>query len=613
MTPEEVVQHLGGGKSDGNGGWMVRCPAHEDRRPSLHVSRGNEQVLLKCFADCATEKILWAASLEMKDLFFGSRAPANDSRFAPTSRSREVVARYEYHDAWGELVARKVRYKPKSFRWERLDAGGAWVSNLNGTALPLYHLPSVLQAKRERAPIYLAAGEKDTDALIAAGVVATTNPHGEGPTKWRPDFTETLAGSSEIVIVRHRDPKGEEHAEAQRAELDGRVGRVRIVEAKEGNDAHDHLAAGHGLDEFVPVQLPVGQAPPPEAPSTNEETPLAEILDDVYAYDRDYIVTGEHEAVTVTLWAAHTHVHDAFDVSPYLAVISPEPRCGKSRQLTVLGFIVKDKWHIVRPTEAVIFRKIARDHPTMLLDECDAIWSAGSRDESREALRSILDAGNEKGVSVPRCVGPQLDLVDFPTYCPKALAGKRALPETIHDRAITIRAKRKTKSEKVERLKRRQVEPRAAKLKTALEAWAIEAHDVLQDARPELPDALDDRAQDAWEPLLAIADLAGGDWPRRARAAALALSADEDYEDDSAGVRLLVAMRGVFGDNDRIFSATALALLHADEEAPWMSWGKNGKPITATQVGRLLKSYGIRSRSIRNGDETAKGYRTRAV
>jgi hypothetical protein len=258
--------------------------------------------------------------------------------------------------------------------------------------------------------------------------------------------------------------------------------------------------------------------PEPDRPDGSSR-PLAEILDDVCANVSDYMSIGEHELVVGTLWTAHTHVYDAFDCSPYLAVLSPEPRCGKSRMLRVLKPVVAEPWYIINPSTAVVYQKIERDYPTMLLDEVDAIWSAGSQDENRQNLRAILDAGNEAGVSVPRCVGTQYELKDFPTYCPKALAGKRALPETVDDRAITIRMQRKAKREKVKRFRRRDALLVADLLHDAFVTWAEGARSSLEEARPEVPDALDNRAQEGWEPLLAIADLAGGDWPHRARAA----------------------------------------------------------------------------------------------
>src|SRR5262249_54081591 len=132
-------------------------------------------------------------------------------------------------------------------------------------------------------------------------------------------------------------------------------------------------------------------------------------------------------------------------------------------------------------------------------------------------------------------------LQDFSVFCPKAFAGIGDLPDTISDRTIRIRLERRKRNgeEEIERYRIREQTDAAAELRDKL-AQSLDPHlDHLRDLHPDLPDQLDDRAQDIWEPLLAIADLAGGDWPARARTAALELSTGEEREDDSLNVRLL--------------------------------------------------------------------------
>jgi len=227
--------------------WSARCPAHHDPGPSLRIRETKEgTVLLYCHAGCSWEAVLDAAGLPRN--FFYEDSPSNGKP--------EFVTDYVYVNELGLPVAKKLRYKnPKEFKWMRPDGFGNWVKGLNGGQPPLYHLDLVAPAVREGRPIWFPAGEKDTDRLIAAGVVATTSPHGENAKLFRdrPDLAETLAGASEVIIVRHRDAKGCEYAEFVRATLEGKVGYVRVVEAAEGNDAWDHLAAGHGLDDFVSV------------------------------------------------------------------------------------------------------------------------------------------------------------------------------------------------------------------------------------------------------------------------------------------------------------------------------------------------------------------------
>jgi Protein of unknown function (DUF3631) len=183
------------------------------------------------------------------------------------------------------------------------------------------------------------------------------------------------------------------------------------------------------------------------------------------------------------------------------------------------------------------------------------------------------------------------------------------LPDTIADRSIPIRLKRKARSEHAERFRRRDVEAEAEALYMYARTTAEHAVQMLAAARPALPDALDDRAQDAWEPLFAIADLAGGEWPSGGRAAALELSNGSDHEDESHGVRLLGDIRKIFDERgvDRLASAALAASLAEMEESPWAEW--YGKPITAATIARLLDRYDIKPKVIRVGDETPRGYR----
>jgi hypothetical protein len=169
-----------------------------------------------------------------------------------------------------------------------------------------------------------------------------------------------------------------------------------------------------------------------------------------------------------------THAFDAADASPYLAVTSPEKRSGKSRLLEVLEIIVFNSWKVITPTEAVVFRKIDAHRPTLLLDETDAIFGK-KNGENYEGLRALLNAGNRRGTKVPRCVGTSQSLQSFSVFCPKAIAGIGELPDTIADRAIPIRLKRKARSERAERFRRRDVEADAKTLYMNASAWAEHA------------------------------------------------------------------------------------------------------------------------------------------
>jgi hypothetical protein len=337
------------------------------------------------------------------------------------------------------------------------------------------------------------------------------------------------------------------------------------------------------------------------------------LLGDLLAFVRRFIVLTDAQALAVALWVLHTHAFDAADTTPYLAVTSAEKRSGKTRLLEVLTLLVAEPLPTANISDAALFRVIEEKHPTLLFDEVDAIFGPKARD--REDLRGLLNSGYRRGSSVYRMGGARMtELQSFEVFCPKALAGIGRLPDTITDRAIPIQLERKTRAEQVERMRARDVNPEAAGIRDRLADWATPNLDALRAARPLLPDELDDRAQDVWEPLLAIAELANEECVERAWHAALELSAGQYREDESLGVRLLADIRTLFDTwkVDRASTADLLPGLSAQEEAPWGHW--RGKPLTGQTLAEFLKSFGIRSRTIhlRTGPDgksvTAKGY-----
>jgi hypothetical protein len=232
----------------------------------------------------------------------------------------------------------------------------------------------------------------------------------------------------------------------------------------------------------------------------------ATLLDDVCAFIRRFVVLDDHQAVAVTLWVAHTHVFEAFGCTPYLSISSSEKRSGKTRLLEVVELLVREPLPTANISDAALFRVIDERQPTLLVDEVDAIFGKRSQ---RDELRGMINAGYRRGATTHRMGGPNnTSLQTFSVYCPKAFAGiGNCLPDTVADRAIPIRLKRRTRGEQIERFRLRAVEPVGHALRDRLGDWLERQHDYLAESRPALPDKLDDRAQDVWEPLLAVADL----------------------------------------------------------------------------------------------------------
>jgi hypothetical protein len=331
------------------------------------------------------------------------------------------------------------------------------------------------------------------------------------------------------------------------------------------------------------------------------------LFDEVVRFVRRFVVITDTQATAVVLWIVHTHCFQAAEATPYLSITSAEKQSGKTRLLEVLELLVAKPWHTGKVTAAVLARKVDAERPTLLLDESDAAFKGEK--EYAEALRGLLNTGYREGGKSSICVGngAKMDYKDFSTFGPKAIAGIGNLPDTVADRAIPIRLKRKRQDEPADRFRRRRVQSESEPLRERLELWGQGSADVLADVEPDVPPELSDRAADCWEPLLAIADRAGGDWPVRARQAAVELSANGEAEDASIGVRLLADIREAFGDRDRFATAQLLEALHAMEESPWSEWF--GKPLTPRALAKLLKPHAIGPRSVWMPDTgTAKGY-----
>lgn len=241
MDLDAFLEKLEGVRPAGTG-YVGRCPSHEDREASLGVAEGDEGLLVSCHAGCATQDVLYALGLTFKDLFFNSVNHA------------EPEAVYSYTDENRAELYQAVRFPGKKFRQRHLGEDGEWVWNLDGVRRVLYNLPAVLAAIAAGETIYLTEGEKDAESLRAVGKAATCNPMGAG--KWRPEYTEMLAGAN-VVIVADRDEPGRKHAETVKEALQGVAAGVWIVQAKRGKDASDHLAAGFAVEDMVPLKQQV--------------------------------------------------------------------------------------------------------------------------------------------------------------------------------------------------------------------------------------------------------------------------------------------------------------------------------------------------------------------
>ncbi|MEU4828112.1 DUF3631 domain-containing protein [Actinomadura sp. NPDC023710] len=331
----------------------------------------------------------------------------------------------------------------------------------------------------------------------------------------------------------------------------------------------------------------------------------AALLDALRAALTRYVILPTPQAAdAVTLWIAATHAQPAWPHAPRLVIRAPEKRCGKSRLLDVVEATCHGPFITVNSSPAAVYRSITDDPPTLLVDEADTIF--GPKAEGNEDLRGLLNAGHQRNRPAKRYDANTGRVESIPTFAMAALAGIGAMPDTIEDRAVVIRMRRRGPGETVAPFRHRRDRPALRQLAADLAAWLRADLTTLESAEPPMP--VEDRAADTWEPLVAVADHAGAHWPDRARAAVLALTTDaEDNGQMSTRLRLLTDCRTAFGTDPALPTAVLLDRLKADPESPWPDYGPNG--LTAMKLGTILREYEIRSDTIRFQTGQAKGYR----
>ncbi|GAB2722230.1 DUF3631 domain-containing protein [Kitasatospora kifunensis] len=361
-----------------------------------------------------------------------------------------------------------------------------------------------------------------------------------------------------------------------------------------------------------------------DSPLKSTETPDrpgpedgAALLNDVETFHRRYnVFPSEAAYVAVVLWDAHTHLLDAFESTPRLAFLSPEPGSGKTRALEIIDTLAPRPMLTTDVSPAALFRSVSdtEARPTVLFDEVDTTF--GPKAAGNEDLRGLINSGHRRSGVVLRCVGDgnTQTVQPFPVYAALAMGGLGDLPDTIMSRSVIIRMRRRAPNEKVKPFRERTTKAEGHVLRDRLATWADSVRDQLTDTWPEMPDGISDRPADVWEPLLAVADAAGGDWPERARAACVHLvTAAKANDKGSLGIRLLADLRDIFNGAERMLSTELLSKLAGLDDAPWADL--DGKVITARALARMLGDYvtadndPIKPRNIKTGPKSsAKGY-----
>jgi Protein of unknown function (DUF3631) len=468
-------------------------------------------------------------------------------------------------------VAKRVRRLDLADYWDSPEGGDVsdWIA-AGGTAEALSALIEATQdyvpPTENGAPTEPATAEttaQEAKAFTEAG-------DGAGANSASATNAAPVDDDAELEKLAKMGPLEYERARKSGAELLG-IKRLalldEVVKAKRkalGLDADDDSMQGSAVEfpEIEPWPGPVdGTA----------------LLDDLAAAIRSHIVLLDHARDICTLWAVHTYLIARFAISPKLNVRSVTKGCGKTTLLDVLGRLVHRPLATESITPAALFRVIAAYHPTMLIDEVDS-FVGDDRD-----LKSILNASHRYDGTVTRNVGDDHQPRRFAVYAATALSGIGRLADTLADRSIAVELQRRLPGEPITQLWAGR-SGGLDDLRRRIVRWVADHGDQVGAREPAMPAGIFNRAADNWRPLLAIADVAGGEWPTRARAAAVQVSVAGD--ETSRLERLLNDIRSAFDQDkaDQLSSGRLIEILCDDPER---------KPITQAKLARLLKPLGI--------------------
>ena len=586
-----------------------------------------------------------------------------------------TIAKYTYRNVDNSPHLQVHRTAAKKFFQHHWD-GEMWKPGApKGEKIP-YRLPELIATPLTK-PVYVVEGEGKADLLAELGFTVTSSSGGADDgkgSKWTPELNAYFKDRT-VYILPDNDGPGRKHAQFVAKNLDPIAKAVRVVELPglppKGDIKQwlEHDPAGAKLVrecERAPLWEPAAEKPRTteadealvselaalstlayakrreeaaeeigitltmldkavveakgEAKSVEDEegwalepwpdeVQTADLLDALCETYKQYLILPEHGVEAMALWCLHAWTLDAFDISPFLFFRSPLHRCGKTNAMRLIYRTGPRTVLTSNITPAAIFRYVDLYHPTLVIDEADSFF------KDNEEARGILNSGHTRDAAfVIRCVGDNSEPRKFSTWAAKALASIGKLAVTLQDRSVILDLKRKRPDQKVVKLRKTDTEEfRTLRRKAA--RWRDDNIERLRGVEPHTPAALNDRAQDNWEPLFAIADLAGDSWARAARAAALKLSADAEMDVETTKTLLLSDTKDIFAERegDTITSKAFLTALHADETKPWSSYGKTGKPITERQVARLLADFKIYPRNLKIADElgrqkVVKGY-----
>jgi hypothetical protein len=558
-------------RADGRGGWMKGT---KDVNTKI-IYRADE--VTKAIADgriiaCAEgEKDcdgLWAIGIPAVCNAHGASEPGKRAKWTKAHSEQLAgadlvvfndndAAGYEHADVTCKLsigVAKRVRRLDLKPHWPDIPKGGD-ISDW----LALGHGREELDKLIAAAPDYQPqAGEQASQESSAAGGAGIDDAA----------EIEKLARLAPLDYERARKDAGKRLGISRLSLLDGLVKAKRTELGLDGGDA------GQGRPiEFAEVE------PSPEPVNG------AELLDDLARTFRNHVVMPDHARDACALWAVHTYLIRLFAVSPKLSINSPVKGCGKSTLLEVLNYLVYRALLTGSISPAALFRVIESHHPTLLIDEVDT-FVGDDLD-----LKGMLNQSHRHDGHVTRTVGESFEPRRFGVYAATALAGIGRLADTLADRSLPIDLQRRLPGEEIKQLRVGRT-GHLDELRRRISRWVADNGERIAACEPVMPPTIVNRQADNWFALFAVADVAGGDWPGRARSAALKMTAASD---EGSRLELLLGdIRGIFAERkvEQISSEALVERLVAIEGRPWAEFGRNDKPLTTNQLARLLRDTG---------------------
>jgi hypothetical protein len=328
-------------------------------------------------------------------------------------------------------------------------------------------------------------------------------------------------------------------------------------------------------------------------------------------FKRYVVYPNEHALTAHVLWIPHTYTMGLWDITPRMGFFSQEPGSGKSRALECSRRVAHNPMPTASITGASFMRLVHEGKHTIFIDELEGIYGSAQSRDANGTLTSVLNAGFESDAVTQRCHPATFKVEEFKIYAAVMMAGlnRSKLPDSLKSRMISIHMKRRLPDDKVAEFRKRHAEAEAKPIRDALAEWCEELEGKIDLDALSIPADVRDRDADVWEPLFAIAEVAGRDWLGRVTdAARWFVGARTDDSADSSGLRLLRDCVTLLEQRHTCEPEWLRKELFDMSDAPWATWGKKETGLTTFELKRWFKNYDIKPYTVRAGGSPVKGY-----